>query len=181
MTQSVWSWTNRRLRWEWLELEQIRMGWAWRCKVFLCPRAQGISHSDLVWGVWFTLACGSLELGWNGTEMCLQGWVPPLVRRAFFCHHEKSFPSIVIVFWTGLPVSARDALTPGCTRPGLPTEHTLDHQTLAELQLRENQWLVFILIFIGISLFYSVLVSAGEQSESVIHVHMLTVFQIIFP
>ena len=70
---------------------------------------------------------------------------------------------------------------PKCTRPGLRTEHTLGHQTLAELQIHENQWLVFILIFIGVSLIYSMLVSAEQQRESVIHVHMLTIFQIIFP
>lgn len=126
-------------------------------------------------------ACGSLEVGWNGTEMCLQGWVPPLVRRAFFCHHEKSFPSIVIVFWTGLPVSARERTYPRCTRPRAATEHTLDHQTLAELQLRENQWLVFILIFIGISLFFGVLVSAGEQSESSYTCAYVNCFSSYFP
>lgn len=55
--------------------------------------------------------------------MCLQGWVPSFVRRAFFCHCEKTFPSIV----TGPPVTACEALTPSALDPGLPTEHTLGH------------------------------------------------------
>ena len=58
---------------------------------------------------------------------------------------------------------------------------SLEFRDLGERSRPENTFFFF-LIFIGVQLIYNVvLVSGVQQSESVMHIHISTLFQIVFP
>ena len=86
---------------------------------------------------------------------------------------------LVYLFILAVPRGLRDLSSP----PGIePRPPAVEAQSPNHWTAREHPYFLFYFIFIGVQLIYNVvLVSGVQQSESVIHIHISTLFQILFP